>query len=447
MAKPEIITIENKINILGIQIPTTTDRFLVNPDTGIIQILDTNNQPIFTGNGPNDVYTLTDPGQKKLVWEAYNKKLGSTIIDPNTGKPISNSAPTKNQKSISSGNPEINVNKKLSKKTLKYPDNLNESSNGKQTYIKFKSYDFSTVRSSSNDIFGIGKNIGKVSGDFLSGIVGAVEPIPYPTDEIKLYVPPNINVGYGANWGEAALGAAGSSTQPSSGNNLLETLSSFFGTFNQSLTRTGINAIVDKMTNIPDFNASGQDLIGLTTGLVFNKNEFSTFNNIPMRTFQYSFLLVARNENEKRNINQIINVFKIGMHPAGPTIGSGGTITSIGGGSNGFSAVARSPILKYPKLWTIEYMIGDNNNMYIPRTKYCAITSFNLNYTPNSVFTTLTDGQVPAIQMDISFKELTPLIADQIIDGNLLGGDFSNVGVTATDNINSDYNPNIGGTF
>jgi Tail-tube assembly protein len=433
------VQLPDTINLFGINIPTGfTNYFKVDTNTGSII-------PTYQGGQPI-------PGAKVTDLNSINKIRAAAGLGPidasgkSTGPAPTTSSPTTNEPTSTktSDGLTLNLNKVLNGQTLKYPNDLNEGESGKQTYLKFKSYDFSTVQK-SNDIYSIGNSsVGNLLGDVVTTVSGSIGKTPYKSDEIKLYVPPNINVNYGANWGEAALGAIPTSSNPND-QDILGAISNLFRGFGSSFSQTTLDEVVKKLSNVPEFSATGSDILGVTTGLVFNKNEFSTFNNMQLRTFSYSFLFVARSESEKKSINRIINTFKIAMHPSGTTIGSSGIASANNGNTIGFTAVARPPVLKYPKLWTIEYFIGKESNKFIPKTKFCAITNVSVNYTPNSVFTTLTDGQVPAIQMDISFKELTPLIADQIIDGGLLDGKETKI-FTDT-GVDSDYNPNNGGTF
>lgn len=399
---------------------------------------------------------VTDAAEKSRVYQGFNLNSDGTARAATAPTTQGNGTTGAGSTTISGVRLELKT--KLSGVSLSYPPNLHDTKN-KQTYLRFKSYDFSTLQA-SNQVYNPGD-----LGSFLSGAISnvaisttssAVANIPYSEDTIDLYVPPGINIGYGANWGESTLGAIGAQRSASTVNgNFLDqfasSFSSLLGAGNQALLQGGLNAISDALKNVPGFTAGPNDIFGLLTGLVFNENRFSTFTDIPTRTFDYSFILVARSKNEMKDINRIINVFKIAMHPAGLTLGYTGTA----GGENStadkkpFGAVARPPILKYPKLWTIEYFIGDKENRFLPKTKFCAITRINVNYTPNSVFTTLIDGEIPAIQLDLSFKELTPLFADEILDpsiaGSLFGGE--NDGLSRANNAGTDYTPIGRGTF
>lgn len=339
----------------------------------------------------------------------------------------------------------LNISKKLKGQPLKYPQNLNKNFRDFQSFIRFKSYDFSEVQS-SQEIYSVGNSgIFKLFEDSITTITGSMPKMKYSNDQIDLYVPSGINVGYGANWGEASLGAIPATGEKQDGFDITNYLESFFQGFGTGFSKKALDTLATTMSSgsIPGFSATGDDLLGLTTGLVFNQNSFSTFQNIKVRTFNYSFIFVARNTAEKNNINRIINVFKIAMHPAGTTLGASGTATSNnGGGSTTFTAVPRPPILKYPKLWTIEYRVRSGINKFLPRTKFCALTDVAINYTPNGAFSALIDGQPIAVQMDINFKELTPLIADQIVTGDLLGAPFNGSGING-----DDYTPLTKGLF
>ena len=66
----------------------------------------------------------------------------------------------------------------------------------------------------------------------------------------------------------------------------------------------------------------------------------------------------------------------------------------------------------------------------IPRTKFCALTNVKVNYTPNNTLTVVgeTYNEIPAINMSLSFLELTPLTGDQIINPGVLNYPDKNIG-------------------
>jgi hypothetical protein len=400
-------------------------------------IVDTSTGKVYLTEGNRRATEVTNKTDKQLVYS--NAGLDSD------GRQKPSSAPQGNNPQNGSGQ---NVTKEEIKDTLQLSERLSYPAvlSKDQTFIRFTSYDYSAARS-SQQVFGAGKIIGEVVTSITDLVSKVYSNATYSSDVIDLYVPPNINVGYGANWGEAQLGSMASQYNSAFKD---DTLSQLLGTAGGAGVAGGAQATTNLVSSIlskySDFNATNEQALGLLTGLVFNKNEFSTFSNINFRTFNYSFLLVGRNKNEIENIEKIINIFKISMHPRSSTFGTKESVT----GEIQKAPRARPPLLKFPKLWTIQYFVeGGKTNNFIPKTKFCGLQSFNLNYTPNSVFTTLSKEygyKVPAIQIDLSFKELTTLIADEILDSSITG--IPNYkGEVYEGGIDKDYKTSPGGTF
>lgn len=398
---------------------------------------------------------LVSEANKKLnIIESSNPRPNTTNnqTPPTTPQTTSGTAPaaTPTTPTTSAGEEKQDAVKKqtitignlLEKIDLSYPKDLQTKN---QTYVEFKSYDFKVLQS-TQDVYGI---VGPISAnifEFLNKAGNAqlnADVKPYPSDSIKLYVPPSINVSYGANWGVGELGPAlGYMTGETGVGGAVKDLAG-------ATLISGFEGIKTKLTgilgNIQSASIDADQLFGLTTGLVANRNEFSTFSNMSMRSFNYSFLMVARNKEESDSINKIINCFKTGMHPFG------GTTKVELSEKNKTIASPRTPILKYPKIWTIEYKIKSSSNRFLPRTKYCALVNVQLNYTPNSVFNTLIDDSIPAIQIDLAFQELTTLTGNEIVDGeglNFEKGDSSTFNGTGLEiNGLNAYLPKAGGTF
>jgi len=343
---------------------------------------------------------IVPPAPNLTILNDVRVQAGLNKIDAN-GTPIPNSAPNPINNPPPAGTITNNTSiiDKLNNTNYSYPKELGSN----QTYIKFQAYDFTDVQK-SKQVYGVYE-----SNEAITNIN------PYSNATIKLYTPPGINVSYGANWGQGALGSIGNITgNPAEGFNVAAS---------QTLSTQIKGGIAKLVSLIPGTNVTGEQLLGLTTGLIFNKNEFSTFSNMNFRTFNYSFLFVSRNQEETKSINAIINYFKISMHPGGANKDTTNLNASILTALNS-STPNRPAVLAYPKLWTMTYVIGTDANTYLPKTKYCALLDMRLNYTPSSLFTTLTNGAIPAIQMDLTFKELTPLIADEILDSSKAGSNF-----------------------
>jgi len=143
-------------------------------------------------------------------------------------------------------------------------------------------------------------------------------------------------------------------------------------------------------------NAAGvKGLLARTQGKVMNPNLELLFQKPSLRPFSFQFKLSARNKEEAQDIVRIIRFFKQNMAP------------QKGGGSGGTSA---NLFLKAPNTFQIHYMHeGSKEHPYIGRAKECAMTSFEVDYTPDGNYSTLRDGFMTSYTISMSFKELEPV--------------------------------------
>ena len=136
-------------------------------------------------------------------------------------------------------------------------------------------------------------------------------------------------------------------------------------------------------------------ILARTQGKVVNPNLELLFQKPTLRPFSFQFKLSARNPEEAAEIVKIIRFFKQNMAP------------QKGGGSGGESA---NLFLKAPNTFQIHYMHkGTEEHPYIGRPKECAMTSFEVDYTPDGNYSTLRDGFMTSYTISMSLKELEPV--------------------------------------
>jgi hypothetical protein len=136
-------------------------------------------------------------------------------------------------------------------------------------------------------------------------------------------------------------------------------------------------------------------ILARTEGKVVNPNLELLFQKPTLRPFSFTFKLSARNPEEAAEIVKIIRFFKQNMAP------------QKGGGSGGESA---NLFLKAPNTFQIHYMHkGTEEHPYIGRAKECAMTSFEVDYTPDGNYSTLRDGFMTSYTISMSLKELEPV--------------------------------------
>jgi len=152
----------------------------------------------------------------------------------------------------------------------------------------------------------------------------------------------------------------------------------------------------------------GTNLLTRATGTVVNPNLEMLFNGPRLRTFNFQFDFTPRFKEEAQEIRKIIRVFKKYMMPEQHT---------------------SSAFLKSPKIFLLEYIYNGNvdadeilpsdtkkgfrspkSHPYLNRIKPCALTDFNVNYTPDGSYMTYRDGgSMTRYTITMSFSEIEPV--------------------------------------
>ena len=151
-----------------------------------------------------------------------------------------------------------------------------------------------------------------------------------------------------------------------------------------------------------------KNLLGMA-GLAPNENAITMFSTISERKFNLSFEFFARSELEAKEIDDIINGFKTGMHPTTTSKGTGG-------------------VLGFPDIFMLEPWFNQTSedgavtqggiaHPMMPRSKLCALTGLSVNTTPSNNFVTTKDGNIPIQTVNMSFLETTALTQSDLQTG------------------------------
>ena len=127
-------------------------------------------------------------------------------------------------------------------------------------------------------------------------------------------------------------------------------------------------------------------------GRVLNPNAEMLFQGPVIRDFSFSFLMIARNEKEGREIRRIIRFLKLGMAPK----------------------FRNTTYLKNPDIFTLQYKSGKGENDVLNTVNRfnpggLALTTMAVDYAPNGYWSAYKDSQPVAVKMDLSFTELRPI--------------------------------------
>ena len=143
-------------------------------------------------------------------------------------------------------------------------------------------------------------------------------------------------------------------------------------------------------------------LLARTGGAVLNPNAEMLFQGPVIRDFNFSFLMIARSEDEGKNIRRIIKWFKKGMAPK----------------------FRNTTIIKSPDIFTLEYRNAGGLLKTVNRFNPggLALTTVNVDYAPSGYWSAYRDSQPVAVKMELNFTELRPIYQKDQDDDDVFRG-------------------------
>ena len=142
-------------------------------------------------------------------------------------------------------------------------------------------------------------------------------------------------------------------------------------------------------------NVDPAQFITRATGTTINPNLELLFGGPKLRNFSLSFEFAPDNQTDATNARRIIRFFKQGMSPKR----LGENLIFIGS----------------PNVFRVKYKNGNRDIKGINAHKICALTTCEVNYTPDGVYQSYDDPQAVSQPvktiMTLSFTELTPIFA------------------------------------
>jgi len=143
-------------------------------------------------------------------------------------------------------------------------------------------------------------------------------------------------------------------------------------------------------------------LLARTGGAVLNPNAEMLFQGPVIRDFNFSFLMIARSEDEGKQIRRIIKWFKKGMAPK----------------------FRNTTIIKSPDIFTLEYRNAGGLLKTVNRFNPggLALTTVNIDYAPSGYWSAYRDSQPVAVKMDLNFTELRPIYQKDQEDDDVFRG-------------------------
>ena len=287
--------------------------------------------------------------------------------------------------------------------TLRYPQKEPPAALG-YDYIKITAYKYQPPGLTMVNKTGVDYGGGIVEGERFETVI--------------LPMQPNITESNSTSWNEDQMNAIeGAMGTMAAG--LIDSLGDAFtgnwtkaggkiaGTFDSIAKQ--IDSVMDDPATKPGIiayfagQAIGKNIMGRQNGQVINPNMELLFNGPRLRTFNFNFTFTPREEDEAKIIRKIIRAFKRNMAPQRST-------------SNLF--------LLSPRVFKLKYIYnnrakedddGDGSqHPYMDTFKTCALTAFNVDYTPGGSYATYNDGgSMTQYKVTMSFNELSPIYADE----------------------------------
>jgi Tail-tube assembly protein len=215
---------------------------------------------------------------------------------------------------------------------------------------------------------------------------------------IALHTPNDLSIRYSAGWGEEET--FGFSALAAAGQEIASVGKAIYNSFNTD-NPTNVDAQGKQIGGIVAAatlkGVPGTNSFGIASGLAPNPKKEQMFSGVDFRTFTFNYKFAPRSSIEAKNVINIINTFKYHMHPEYKD-------------TKGF-------LFLYPSEFDIVYYHGSEENLNIHRHTSCVLTDMNINYSPNGVFNTFSDGMPTQIDVQMTFKELTILTKELIKDG------------------------------
>lgn len=205
---------------------------------------------------------------------------------------------------------------------------------------------------------------------------------------IALHIPNQLSVRYGMQWSEEDtfnLQAAES---------IMSALSKEGAKNKLAAAGNGQEALAGLALQ----KAPGAAAASAALGIAANPKKEQTFKGVDFRKFTFDYQFFPRTQEEAAAVINIINEFKLHMHPEYKS--------------------EQNFVYIYPSEFDITYYTGGIENANLHRHTSCVLEEMNVNYTPNGSFSVFPNGMPTQINMSLGFKELQ-LLSKEAIEGGL----------------------------
>ena len=144
-------------------------------------------------------------------------------------------------------------------------------------------------------------------------------------------------------------------------------------------------------------NVNANQVIARASGQILNPNLELLFQGVGIRNFPFQFQFFPRNPHEGLTVMNIIRKLKTEMAPR--------RTAKDGNSSNGV-------FIRTPSVFQLTYMKGSNKHPFLNSFLPAVLSDMKVNYSASGAHSTFYDGTPTHIRMDLQFKELNPIYAE-----------------------------------
>ena len=221
---------------------------------------------------------------------------------------------------------------------------------------------------------------------------------------ITLYMPPSVQVSYGANYTDTEIGAAAAVGAQAfqdvmSGKSLGETVNKSLKTLGPEIGDGMIRKALGAIDMIPGLEGA-MEVVEMQRGFIKTPRLELAFKGIPKRSFQYDFKMIPKSAEEAEEIQKIIKGFKLNMLP------------------EMVSGVANR--LTMPNTFDIQYMYNGGENSYLHKISTCVLETMNVTYGGDryKTFEANANGAPPVeVSISLAFKEMDLITREKANEG------------------------------
>jgi hypothetical protein len=216
---------------------------------------------------------------------------------------------------------------------------------------------------------------------------------------IDLFMPAELTTSYNSNWNTSEIGVVGAGAEAAAGISNIsnwDDAAQAWSTLKSSAGQAMANTLAGTVQALTPFNV--KDLATLATNTQSNPYIEVLFEGLENRTFTFTFKMVPRNQKEQETVRQIVKTFKFHRAPENKIQGS-------------------SQYWLFPSTFDIMFLHKNKENPWIYKISTCAMTSFEVNHSPDGQFSAHDDGSPFATTITMSFVEMEQLTKDRIDSG------------------------------